>query len=79
MTPERTLVLLQIVESSAKSPAYAHIMGVAHDALVNSTLAVLPEVAKPGTPEHPVSPPPLSPTPHVASGTRPNIADTRRS
>jgi hypothetical protein len=72
MTPERTLTLLQIVDLSSKSPAYAHIMGVAHDALINSTLAVMPEVAKPGSPEQPISPPP-SPTQQRA-----NLADTRR-
>jgi hypothetical protein len=73
MTPERTLTLLQIVDLSSKSPAYSHIMGIAHDALVSSTLAVIPEVVKPGSPEHPVSPPP-SPAP----SSRATLADTRR-
>jgi hypothetical protein len=77
MTPERTLTLLEIVDLSSKSPAYAHIMGAAHDALINSILIVLPEVTKPGTPEQPISPPP-GPAPHMAPS-RATLADTRRS
>ena len=41
MTPKDILTLLQIVDLSAKSPAYSQITAVAHAALVDAQLHVL--------------------------------------
>ena len=41
MQPKDVLVLLDIVEKSSKSPAYAHITGAAHDALLAAQLVAM--------------------------------------
>jgi hypothetical protein len=41
MKPQEILTLLEIIDLSSKSAAYAHITGAAHAALMNATLAVL--------------------------------------
>ena len=41
MSPKDVLVLLDIVEKSSKSPAYAHITGAAHDALLAAQLVAM--------------------------------------
>jgi hypothetical protein len=41
MTPKEILVLLDIIEASAKSTAYSHITGAAHEALTHARLNVL--------------------------------------
>jgi hypothetical protein len=43
MQPKEILTLLEIIDLSSKSTAYAHITGAAHAALMNATLTALPK------------------------------------
>ena len=58
MTPKDILTLLQIVDLSAKSPAYSQITAVAHAALVDAQLHVLAKAGNDDDDEEKSSSPP---------------------
>ena len=57
MTPKDILTLLQIVDLSAKSPAYSQITAVAHAALVDAQLHILAKASNDDDEEKSSSPP----------------------
>jgi hypothetical protein len=63
MTPKDILVLLDIVEKSAKTPLYAHITGAAHAALVAAQLHTVVKPNDDDEEEEPSNPP----RPHAPS------------
>jgi hypothetical protein len=72
MTPERVLVLLDIMEKAAKSPVLSHLSSAALEALRDAQLYTVEQEEK----EEHSSPPPRTPTPPPKA---PTIADVRRS
>jgi hypothetical protein len=72
MTPERVLVLLDIMEKAARSPTLSHLSSAALEALKAANLYT---VESDDEEETPSSPPPRTPTTPRA----PTLADTRRA
>jgi len=74
MTPERVLVLLDIMEKAAKSPVLAHLSSAALEALKSANLYTV-ESDDDEEETHP-SPPPRTPS---VPPRAPTLADTRRT